>query len=394
MKPVNALSHNSTANQASVSNNEGASSLGRRKFLANCASAATVLAIGSSVGRSLDASTLVPPTRPSSVNETSALKRKIPLGFDNFSIRALNWKADQLIEFAAEQEMDSLLLSDLDVYESFEPAYLASLKTKADEAGIQLHAGTGSICPTAARFTDKWGNAHELLELGIKVAQSIGSPVFRCYLGGEQDRKTDGGIQKHIDRTVEVLRKVKARAVDANVKIAVENHAGDMQGWELVGLIEAAGSDFVGATIDSGNATWTLEHPIGNLEILGKYALSAGMRDSVVWETEEGCRVAWTAIGEGQVDWKAYAAKYAELCPGVPFQLEIISGFNKAFNYKQDEFWATYPNAKARDFERFLTLARAGEAVADGQPNDGKYQLAELKRSITYCKSELGMGLK
>ncbi len=55
------------------------------------------------------------------------------------------------------------------------------------------------------------------------------------------DRQTEGGNQKHIDATVEVLKKVKSFAVDSNVKIAVENHAGDMQAWELVGLIEAAG---------------------------------------------------------------------------------------------------------------------------------------------------------
>lgn len=30
--------------------------------------------------------------------------------------------------------------------------------------------------------------------------------------------------------------------------------------------------DNVGATMDSGNATWTLEDPLSNLEILGPYA--------------------------------------------------------------------------------------------------------------------------
>ena len=52
----------------------------------------------------------------------------------------------------------------------------------------------------------------------------------------------------------------------------MENHAGDMQAWELVNLIEAAGPDFVGATMDPGNATWTMEDPMVNLELLGPYA--------------------------------------------------------------------------------------------------------------------------
>ncbi len=319
---------------------------------------------------------------------------KIPLGFDNFSIRANQWKADRLIEFAKAQSVDALLFSDLDVYENHDSKYLAGLKSKLADAGILIHAGTGGICPSSSRFEKKWGSAEEHLRLGIRIAKEIGSPVFRCYLGGENDRHSEGGIQKHIDKTVEVLKKVKSEAVDANVKIAVENHAGDMQAWELVGLIQAAGEDFVGATIDSGNATWTLEHPLANLEVLGPFAVSSGIRDSTVWETEKGCRVAWNAVGEGQVDWKSYTAKFAEVCPGVPFQLEIISGFNKAFDYKQNDFWKIYPEAKARDFEQFLELARAGKEIPKAKAGNAEYQINELVRSIRYCKQELGLGLK
>ena len=319
---------------------------------------------------------------------------KIPLGFDNFSLRAHNWKADRLIDFATQQKLDSLLLSDLDVYETHETKYLQKLRAKAADAGITLHAGTGSICSTAKRFKDKWGSPEQLLKLGIRIAQDIGSPVFRCYLGGQNDRQTPGGIQKHINTTIRTLKQVKSAAIDANVKIAVENHAGDMQAWELVELIEAAGSDFVGATIDSGNATWTLESPQSNLETLGRYAVSSGMRDSTVWQYEKGAKVAWNAIGEGQVDWKKYAATFAELCPGIPFQLEIISGFDKPFAFKEKSFWDAYPKARARDFEQFLELARTGKKIAKGQANDPEFQMNELLKSIRYCKAELNMGLK
>jgi len=357
-------------------------SVSRRKFV--IASGVSMLAASNAIGM----------TGPRFETEAADAAAKIPLGFDNFSIRAHQWKADRLIEFAAEQQLDSVLLSDLDVYENHEVSYLETLKKKAGDLGIVVHAGTGSICPTADRFTDKYGSAEELLRLGIKVAKSIGSPVFRCYLGGAKDRLTDGGIQKHIDTTVDILKKVKTFAIDSNVKIAVENHAGDMQAWELVGLIEAAGSDFVGATIDSGNATWTLENPLGNLEVLGRFAVSSGIRDSTVWEYDKGVRVAWNAIGEGQVDWKAYAAKYAELCPGVPFQLEIISGFNKSFECNEAGFWDAYPNAKARDYQRFLDLAKTGKEVPAGKANDPEYQMNELLRSIQYCKTELALGTR
>jgi sugar phosphate isomerase/epimerase len=89
--------------------------------------------------------------------------------------------------------------------------------------------------------------------------------VLRVVLGTWEDRITDGGISRHIEETVRVCRGGRALAQDLGVKIAVENHAGDMHSTELVGLIEAAGRDFVGANLDSGNALWTLEDPTSSL---------------------------------------------------------------------------------------------------------------------------------
>ena len=53
---------------------------------------------------------------------------KLKLGFDNFSIRAFGWKAPRLIQYAAAQKVDTLLLSDLDVYESLDKDYLEKIQ--------------------------------------------------------------------------------------------------------------------------------------------------------------------------------------------------------------------------------------------------------------------------
>ncbi len=196
-----------------------------------------------------------------------AAERKIKLGFDNFSIRAFDWKAPRLIEYASSVDVDTLLLSDLDVYESLDEDYLRGIRDRADRAGIELQAGTGSICPTSNSYNkEKWGKAEDHARLLIRTAKRLGTPVARCYLGNRRDRDSDGGIYRHIEAMLKVLKTVQSEAEDANVKIAIENHAGDMQAWELVELIKAAGKHFVGATMDPGNAAWTIEDPLVNLE--------------------------------------------------------------------------------------------------------------------------------
>lgn len=332
-----------------------------------------------------------------------AARKNIKLGMDNFAVRGMGWKAGALIEHAASLRLDSLFITDLDAFESFDEPYLKDLRSKAADKGLQIQVGTWSICPTSVRFKNKWGTAEEHLALGIRVAKAVGSPVIRVILGGADDRKGEGGIERHIESTAKVCKACRSRALDVGVKIAVENHAGDMHSRELVHLIELAGRDYVGANIDSGNAVWTLEDPLANLENLGPYVFTSSLRDSAIWEYEDGARVQWTAFGDGgQVDWQTYFKRWAELCPNAPVHIETISGFNRDLPFLKPEFWPPYANMRADDFARWLALARRGKPRDPWKPPAGKdkklaeqeHQRAELERSIRYCKQTLGLGLK
>ena len=310
----------------------------------------------------------------------------------------MGWKAPALIDYAAALKTDSLFITDLDAFERLDENYLGGLKAKAADQGIQIHVGTWSICPTSKSFKNKWGSAEEHLALGIRVAKALGSPVIRVVLGTGDDRKTDGGIEARIADTVKVCQSQRNRALDAGVKIAVENHAGDMQAWELVTLIEAAGKDFVGANIDSGNAAWTMEDPVANLDVLAPYVVTSSLRDSAVWESANGATVQWTAMGDGNVDLKTYFEKFAASCPGVPVHIETISGFNHEIPYLREDFWKVWPKARADGFAKFLALAKRGKPREPHKSADAQaeqtYQKGELERSLRYCKQVLGLGLR
>jgi sugar phosphate isomerase/epimerase len=359
----------------------------RREFT----TAISLAAFGAAAGRRLMA------------QEKPADKPRIKLGIDNFAVRAMGWKAPALIDYAATLRVDSLFITDLDAFEKLDDAaYLADLKSRAADKGLQIQVGTWSICPSSNTFKKNWGSAEEHLRQSIAVAQGVGSPVLRVVLGNGQDRLSPGGIEARIADTVQVLKACKSAAVDSGVKIAMENHAGDMQAWELVELIESAGKDFVGANMDSGNAVWTLEDPLLNLETLAPYVLTTSLRDSAIWESENGATVQWTAMGDGTVDLQAYFKRFAELCPHAPVHIETISGFNRELPYLKPDFWKAFPKAKAADFARFIALAKKGKPREAWSPPSGtdrkqaeqEYQKSEVERSIMYCREKLGLGLR
>lgn len=336
------------------------------------------------------------PARP------AARGRRTRLGIDNFAVRAMRWKAPRLVDYAASLRLDSLFITDLDAFESLEDRPLRELRKRAADKGVQIQLGTWSICPTSKTFKDTWGTAEEHLGLAIRAARALGSPVVRVILGNAEDRRSEGGIRARMADTVKVLRACRGRALEAGVKIAMENHAGDMRSHEVVALVEEAGTDFVGINFDSGNALWTLEDPLAALEVMGRYVVTTSLRDGVVWPSEHGATVQWTAMGEGVVDFPRFFERFAALCPGVPVHIETISGFNRELPFYKAEFWDAHADARAADFARFLALARKGQPrapwkVPEGQerePAEQAFQRGEVERSIKYCREVLGLGLR
>lgn len=333
---------------------------------------------------------------PTAKGAPAVLPRPVALGFDSFAVRGSNWKATRLLEYATTIGADSVFISDLDVFESLEEPALEALREDATARGLAIHVGTWSVCPTSKAFRPAGGTADEQLTRAIRAAHLVGSPVVRVVLGTWEDRLTPGGIGRHIDSLVGVLKGGRAQALDAGVRIAVENHAGDMNAEELAALVEMAGRDFVGVNYDSGNSLWTLENPLDALETLAPYIVTTSLRDGLITEIPSGCRVKWTAMGDGQIDFAHFMPRFAELCPGVPVHIETISGVGRDMPFLDDAFWTAWPRLEGHGLAKFLRVMRRKAPIAPTttRPNDAAEQRRELERSLAYCRQTLGLGLR
>ncbi len=357
--------------------------MNRRDFLSTTALASAGLALAATPTQAADAAPLL-----------DALGKRIPLGMDNFAVRAWGWKGRELVDYAAGLRLNTLFITDLAGMGALTLTAASELKKYADDKNIALLLGSWSICPTSKSFKKDWGTAEEHLALGLKLSRAAGSPVFRVVLGSRDDRKTPGGIEARILDTVRVLKACRHMALDLGVKVSVENHAGDMTADELVWLVESAGREYVGVNMDSGNSAWTLEDPLESLEKLGPYTLTTSLRDSRIWATDKGCKVQWTAVGDGGcVDQKRYFARFAQLCPGVAVNIETIGGFAVEFPYHEEGFWDAFPKKSAAEFARFLSVVRRGTAMDTYDGNNKDRQRSELEKSLRYCRDELGLGL-
>lgn len=341
--------------------------------------------------------------------QSASLGKGIKLGFDTYSVRAFKWKDIQLLDYAASLGADTVQISDSADYSSLEPAHLRDVKDHADRLGILIDAGIGCICPISKSWKASSGPPEKVVVDGLKIAKAVGARSMRCFMGSMDDRRGDRPIEEFMEATVKVLKAVKSQAHDLDVKIALENHAGDLQAREVRTIIEESGKDYVASCLDTGNPMWVMEDPQVTLEILGPYAVTTHVRDSVVFEHPRGAAAQWVALGEGIVDWTAFFTLYQKVCPHALLQLEIITGRPpQILPYYERAWWKWFPRMPASEFARFVELAKKGHpymgtmVIADAPGSKpAEYtealkaqQRVDLERSIGFARNSLGLGVR
>lgn len=270
-------------------------------------------------------------------------------------------------------------------------AAIRQIREHADRLGIKLQLAHGSVCPSSRSFNAKLGTVEEQLTRALKASQIFGASCMRCILGGDPERPQ---IEMHIDNMVKAMRPLRSRIADSGVKLAVENHGGDLQAREMKMMIEAVGRDVMGVCLDSGNPVWMLEDPHMTLEMLVPYAETCHVRDSAVWKTPEGIAVRWVNMGDGNVDIDGWIRKFIQARPGLPIIFEnLVSARPRVHAIYDAKFWENWRQMPAWEFSRFLTLADKGTpkpaVPLPAGKTPGQQRIEDLETCVRYTRDLL-----
>lgn len=319
---------------------------------------------------------------------------KVPLGMDAHAISLMRWKAKQLMEYAIDLNMDSILFNALTYFNNLEEEYLKALRNLLETNNMRLYFGVGSLSVNSRSFTPKFGTPKHLIQEGLRVAKIFNSSSINCKIGSIADRYTDGGILARMEELIHELRAMRSQIQDAGIKFAVENHAGDMRSEEVLSIVETVGTDVCGVMLDPGNSVWAMENPMHQIEKLGKHVLCTSVRDYRIWESEKGATFQWTALGEGSMDFQHYTKRMSELCPGVPLHIETVSNRQNEIPFLREDFWEGYPDLKASGLLDFYNMIRSGKPTQLQSPPEGvdarlfaqEHQKKELQKSIDFLR--------
>lgn len=331
--------------------------------------------------------------------------RQWRLGINTYCLRFWRWNDRQLFDYCIQEKLDAIFLQDSLDPGVMDPKHWAEVRTWAKDAGLHLETGGSALLPkTPAGIPESVAK----LRRNIERAQAMGATMVRALLASDRYSMPEGPVERHVETGVRILKEVRQQALDANLKIGIENHK-DIQAWRTRQLIVAAGTDFVGSYLDTGNPVFVAEDPLTTVEELGAYALTFHLRDSVIYEHPDGIAVQWVPLGEGTIDFKALVARAAELMPPQVhiYCKPITARPPVVLPVYDDEFWTKwFPGGRSRDLARFQSLARRGRpwnkphVMADLPGVRDRYldalkvqQMEHMEQSLAYCRKQLKLGV-
>lgn len=280
------------------------------------------------------------------------------------------------------------------------------VRTWTKAANLRIETGGAALLPKTKEGIPQ---SIATLKKNIARARAMGAPMVRTLMASDRYAMPDGPIEQQLEIAVQILRAARTEAMDAGLKIGLENHK-DVQAWRTRQVIETAGKEFVGSYLDTGNPVFVAEDPMTTVEELGPLALTFHLRDSVVYEHPDGIAIQWVPLGEGTMDFKAIVARASELIPKEAYIYckPITARPPVVLPVYGEEFWTKwFPQARSRDFARFLALAKRGRPwnkphlMADLPEVRDKYmdalklqQMAHMEQSLDYCKKVLDLGVR
>lgn len=143
-------------------------------------------------------------------------------------------------------------------------------------------------------------------------ARKIGAEVMRVVGSSLMFRNEPHGPQ--IERLTAMFRDAAKIAEDYGIKMAVENHI-DFNSDEMVQLLDAVDSPYLGINFDTGNFLRLLDDPIQGMEKLASRVYATHIKDLKVQRgvpATEWYFFSCTPVGEGVVDNQKLVQKLAD----------------------------------------------------------------------------------
>lgn len=332
------------------------------------------------------------------------------LGVDSYTLRNSGLDPVGVLQYSKELGLDGVLF-ELSPFQSFRDADLERIRNTADELGMFVEFGMGSIFPwhpmaekgkrlLAEAGYDTAVSDARLVIYHLEIAGKLGSNLLRCVAGDLFTRDAGHDMAKLADDAVAVLREASQAASDMGLKIAMENHA-DFTVRELASVLARVGSPAFGLTVDTANLAFDMDEPLRLAQIMAPYTLTTHFKNYRVIRTPQGLALENCSLGEGDIDQAAIAELLARYRPDLHLNIEIHTQFAPfPLNILTPGYWNRHPAPPGDGLSWYLAKSwtrndppSPSANLSDG-PDSWQVERRDLESSVQWAREKLGHLLK
>ncbi len=145
---------------------------------------------------------------------------------------------------------------------------------------------------------DTNGTSEADLKRALRVANHVGANVVRTYI---KCSKFDAALY---EETIQNFKNIVPELKKYRIRLALENHEYETS-EELVELVKAVDSQWVGLLYDFGNSMMVWEEPVKAAEIMAPYTYGTHFKDHIIIEDKDapyGYVVCGIPVGKGHID--------------------------------------------------------------------------------------------
>ena len=205
---------------------------------------------------------------------------------------------EDFLSRARELEVDGVSLESC-FFPRFDSSYLAGIKNLLDGFGFDRVYAWGHPDGLEGGRNER---AYEDMVSSIERASAIGADVMRVV--GSSLMFRNQPHQPQLERLTRMFSDAVKVAEKSGVRLAVENHI-DFNSDEMLSLIRAVDSPFLGINFDTGNFVRLLDDPIKGMEKLAKHVYATHIKDLKPQKgvaADEWYFFSCTPVGDGIVD--------------------------------------------------------------------------------------------
>jgi 3-oxoisoapionate decarboxylase len=273
---------------------------------------------------------------------------------------------------------------------SREPEYIHKLRARAEALGMYFEAIASLPAKgDPAAFESTAAAAKEAGALAIRV-NCLPGRRYENFTNLADWRKAVAQSHENIDTALRIVEKHQT-------PLAIENHK-DWTADEMVALMKAKASPWLGVCVDTGNNIALLDDPMALVEALAPYAISTHIKDMGVASYPDGFLLSEMPLGDGMLDVRRIVDTIRRARPETRLTLEMITRDPLKVPCLTDAYWATFPERNGLYLARTLRMVRANERpqalpLVSGLAREAQLRAEEdnVKKSLAYARERLSL---